>query len=100
MEVDKHFTVKNVIITKGDLGLQAYCLCSVLTQIDNPNMDQINTENDLSSPLFMSENHKEIGNGYFKAGKIEKALEEYSEGLTYDANSVILLSNRAMVYFK
>ena len=63
-------------------------------------MDKINSENDLSSPLFMSENHKEIGNGYFKSGKLDQALEEYSEGLTYDPSSVILLSNRAMVLFK
>nr|XP_033813792.1 RNA polymerase II-associated protein 3 isoform X2 [Geotrypetes seraphini] len=43
---------------------------------------------------------KDLGNGYFKEGKYEAAIECYSRGMTADGTNALLPANRAMAYLK
>ncbi|XP_019398870.1 PREDICTED: RNA polymerase II-associated protein 3 isoform X1 [Crocodylus porosus] len=43
---------------------------------------------------------KDLGNGYFKEGKYEAAIECYTRGITADGTNAILPANRAMAYLK
>ncbi|NXK97052.1 RPAP3 protein, partial [Formicarius rufipectus] len=43
---------------------------------------------------------KDLGNGYFKEGKYEAAIECYSRGIAADGTNALLPANRAMAYLK
>ncbi|KAI1882235.1 hypothetical protein AGOR_G00248600 [Albula goreensis] len=43
---------------------------------------------------------KDLGNGYFKEGKYEAAVECYTRGMEADATNALLPANRAMAYLK
>ncbi|NXB55074.1 RPAP3 protein, partial [Leucopsar rothschildi] len=43
---------------------------------------------------------KDLGNGYFKEGKYEAAIECYTRGITADGTNALLPANRAMAYLK
>ncbi|OXB63450.1 UNVERIFIED_CONTAM: hypothetical protein H355_010713 [Colinus virginianus] len=43
---------------------------------------------------------KEKGNGYFKEGKYEAAIECYTRGIAADGTNALLPANRAMAYLK
>ncbi|KAJ8411293.1 hypothetical protein AAFF_G00172990 [Aldrovandia affinis] len=43
---------------------------------------------------------KDLGNGYFKEGKYEAAVECYTRGMDADATNALLPANRAMAYLK
>ncbi|XP_052016774.1 RNA polymerase II-associated protein 3 [Apodemus sylvaticus] len=43
---------------------------------------------------------KDLGNGYFKEGKYERAIECYSRGIAADSTNALLPANRAMAYLK
>ncbi|XP_029472125.1 RNA polymerase II-associated protein 3 isoform X2 [Rhinatrema bivittatum] len=43
---------------------------------------------------------KDLGNGYFKEGKYEAAIECYSRGIAADGTNALLPANRAMSYLK
>ncbi|NXG94011.1 RPAP3 protein, partial [Stercorarius parasiticus] len=43
---------------------------------------------------------KDLGNGYFKEGKYETAIECYTRGIAADGTNVLLPANRAMAYLK
>lgn len=40
------------------------------------------------------------GNGYFKEGKYEAAIECYTRGIAADGTNALLPANRAMAYLK
>ncbi|KAM6216572.1 RNA polymerase II-associated protein 3 isoform 2-T2 [Rhynchocyon petersi] len=43
---------------------------------------------------------KDRGNGFFKEGKYERAIECYTRGITADGTNALLPANRAMAYLK
>ncbi|KAJ7410009.1 RNA polymerase II-associated protein 3 [Pitangus sulphuratus] len=43
---------------------------------------------------------KDLGNGYFKEGRYEAAIECYTRGITADGTNALLPANRAMAYLK
>ncbi|XP_071589634.1 RNA polymerase II-associated protein 3 isoform X2 [Heliangelus exortis] len=43
---------------------------------------------------------KDLGNGYFKEGKYETAIECYTRGIVADGTNALLPANRAMAYLK
>ncbi|NXY87337.1 RPAP3 protein, partial [Alcedo cyanopectus] len=43
---------------------------------------------------------KDLGNGYFKAGQYEAAIECYSRGMAADGTNALLPANRAMAYLR
>ncbi|XP_039099064.1 RNA polymerase II-associated protein 3 [Hyaena hyaena] len=43
---------------------------------------------------------KDLGNGFFKEGKYERAIECYSRGIAADGTNALLPANRAMAYLK
>nr|XP_060633534.1 RNA polymerase II-associated protein 3 [Anolis sagrei ordinatus] len=43
---------------------------------------------------------KDLGNGYFKEGKYEAAIECYTRGMAADGANALLPANRAMAYLK
>lgn len=43
---------------------------------------------------------KDLGNGYFKEGKYEAAIECYTRGIAADDTNALLPANRAMAYLK
>ncbi|XP_021240698.1 RNA polymerase II-associated protein 3 isoform X2 [Numida meleagris] len=43
---------------------------------------------------------KDMGNGYFKEGKYEAAIECYTRGIAADGSNALLPANRAMAYLK
>nr|KAF6497509.1 RNA polymerase II associated protein 3 [Rousettus aegyptiacus] len=43
---------------------------------------------------------KDMGNGYFKEGKYERAIECYTRGIAADGANALLPANRAMAYLK
>ncbi|XP_038596894.1 RNA polymerase II-associated protein 3 [Tachyglossus aculeatus] len=43
---------------------------------------------------------KDLGNGYFKEGKYERAIECYTRGMAADGGNALLPANRAMAYLK
>lgn len=43
---------------------------------------------------------KDLGNGFFKEGKYEKAIECYTRGIAADGTNALLPANRAMAYLK
>uniref|UniRef100_A0A8C3P7D6 RNA polymerase II-associated protein 3 n=1 Tax=Chrysemys picta bellii TaxID=8478 RepID=A0A8C3P7D6_CHRPI len=43
---------------------------------------------------------KDLGNGYFKEGKYEAAIECYTRGIAADGTNALLPANRAMAYLK
>ncbi|NXO67195.1 RPAP3 protein, partial [Phainopepla nitens] len=43
---------------------------------------------------------KDLGNGYFKEGKYEVAIECYTRGIAADGTNALLPANRAMAYLK
>ncbi|XP_066114292.1 RNA polymerase II-associated protein 3 [Saccopteryx bilineata] len=43
---------------------------------------------------------KDLGNGFFKEGKYEKAIECYTRGIAADGANALLPANRAMAYLK
>ncbi|NWU70174.1 RPAP3 protein, partial [Pterocles burchelli] len=43
---------------------------------------------------------KDLGNGYFKEGKYETAIECYTRGIAADGTNALLPANRAMAYLK
>lgn len=43
---------------------------------------------------------KDMGNGFFKEGKYERAIECYTRGITADGANALLPANRAMAYLK
>ncbi|XP_044279003.1 RNA polymerase II-associated protein 3 [Varanus komodoensis] len=43
---------------------------------------------------------KDLGNGYFKEGKYEQAIECYTRGIAADGTNALLPANRAMAYLK
>ncbi|XP_067420243.1 RNA polymerase II-associated protein 3 isoform X2 [Emydura macquarii macquarii] len=43
---------------------------------------------------------KDLGNGYFKEGKYEAAIECYTRGIAADGANALLPANRAMAYLK
>ncbi|NXL88667.1 RPAP3 protein, partial [Alectura lathami] len=43
---------------------------------------------------------KDLGNGYFKEGKYEAAIECYTRGIAADGSNALLPANRAMAYLK
>uniref|UniRef100_A0ACB8FP02 Uncharacterized protein n=1 Tax=Sphaerodactylus townsendi TaxID=933632 RepID=A0ACB8FP02_9SAUR len=43
---------------------------------------------------------KDLGNGYFKEGKYEAAVECYTRGIAADGTNALLPANRAMAYLK
>ncbi|XP_028912243.1 RNA polymerase II-associated protein 3 isoform X1 [Ornithorhynchus anatinus] len=43
---------------------------------------------------------KDLGNGYFKEGKFERAIECYTRGIAADGTNALLPANRAMAYLK
>ncbi|RXM97543.1 RNA polymerase II-associated protein 3 [Acipenser ruthenus] len=43
---------------------------------------------------------KDLGNGYFKEGKYEAAIECYAKGMAADGTNALLPANRAMAYLK
>ncbi|MBN3300732.1 RNA polymerase II-associated protein 3 [Amia ocellicauda] len=43
---------------------------------------------------------KDLGNGYFKEGKYEAAVECYTRGMAADGTNALLPANRAMAYLK
>ncbi|KAM6424807.1 RNA polymerase II-associated protein 3 [Rhynochetos jubatus] len=43
---------------------------------------------------------KDMGNGYFKEGKYEAAIECYTRGIAADGTNALLPANRAMAYLK
>uniref|UniRef100_A0A8D0L6A9 RNA polymerase II-associated protein 3 n=1 Tax=Sphenodon punctatus TaxID=8508 RepID=A0A8D0L6A9_SPHPU len=43
---------------------------------------------------------KDLGNGYFKEGKYEAAIECYTRGMAADGSNALLPANRAMAYLK
>ncbi|NXC03503.1 RPAP3 protein, partial [Orthonyx spaldingii] len=43
---------------------------------------------------------KDLGNGYFKEGKYEAAIECYTRGMAADGTNALLPANRAMAYLK
>ncbi|KAJ8249782.1 hypothetical protein COCON_G00229980 [Conger conger] len=43
---------------------------------------------------------KDLGNGYFKEGRYEVAVECYSKGMEADATNALLPANRAMAFLK
>ncbi|XP_025786297.1 RNA polymerase II-associated protein 3 [Puma concolor] len=43
---------------------------------------------------------KDLGNGYFKEGKYERAIECYTRGIAADGTNALLPANRAMAYLK
>lgn len=43
---------------------------------------------------------KDLGNGYFKEGKYERAIECYTRGIAADGANALLPANRAMAYLK
>ncbi|XP_062990035.1 RNA polymerase II-associated protein 3 [Elgaria multicarinata webbii] len=43
---------------------------------------------------------KDLGNGYFKEGKYEIAIECYTRGIAADGTNALLPANRAMAYLK
>ncbi|KAM6153302.1 RNA polymerase II-associated protein 3 isoform 2-T2 [Erethizon dorsatum] len=43
---------------------------------------------------------KDLGNGYFKEGKYESAIECYTRGIAADGANALLPANRAMAYLK
>ncbi|XP_051016228.1 RNA polymerase II-associated protein 3 [Acomys russatus] len=43
---------------------------------------------------------KDLGNGFFKEGKYERAIECYTRGIAADSTNALLPANRAMAYLK
>lgn len=43
---------------------------------------------------------KDLGNGFFKEGKYERAIECYTQGIAADGANALLPANRAMAYLK
>lgn len=43
---------------------------------------------------------KDLGNGFFKEGKYERAVECYTRGIAADGTNALLPANRAMAYLK
>ncbi|XP_006865391.1 PREDICTED: RNA polymerase II-associated protein 3 isoform X2 [Chrysochloris asiatica] len=43
---------------------------------------------------------KDLGNGFFKEGKYERAIECYTQGMAADGTNALLPANRAMAYLK
>lgn len=43
---------------------------------------------------------KDLGNGFFKEGKYEQAIECYTRGIAADSTNALLPANRAMAYLK
>nr|XP_060513831.1 RNA polymerase II-associated protein 3 [Panthera onca] len=43
---------------------------------------------------------KDLGNGFFKEGKYERAIECYTRGIAADGSNALLPANRAMAYLK
>uniref|UniRef100_A0A673UAT9 RNA polymerase II-associated protein 3 n=1 Tax=Suricata suricatta TaxID=37032 RepID=A0A673UAT9_SURSU len=43
---------------------------------------------------------KDLGNGFFKEGKYERAIECYTQGMAADGSNALLPANRAMAYLK
>ncbi|XP_049481298.1 RNA polymerase II-associated protein 3 [Panthera uncia] len=43
---------------------------------------------------------KDLGNGFFKEGKYERAIECYTRGIVADGTNALLPANRAMAYLK
>ncbi|XP_006888231.1 PREDICTED: RNA polymerase II-associated protein 3 isoform X2 [Elephantulus edwardii] len=43
---------------------------------------------------------KDMGNGFFKEGKYERAIECYTRGIAADGTNALLPANRAMAYLK
>ncbi|XP_036991363.2 RNA polymerase II-associated protein 3 [Artibeus jamaicensis] len=43
---------------------------------------------------------KDLGNGFFKEGKYERAIECYTRGIAADGTNALLPANRAMAYLK
>ncbi|GAB1299779.1 RNA polymerase II-associated protein 3 [Apodemus speciosus] len=43
---------------------------------------------------------KDLGNGFFKEGKYERAIECYTRGIAADSANALLPANRAMAYLK
>uniref|UniRef100_A0A8C6I7E9 RNA polymerase II-associated protein 3 n=1 Tax=Mus spicilegus TaxID=10103 RepID=A0A8C6I7E9_MUSSI len=43
---------------------------------------------------------KDLGNGFFKEGKYEQAIECYTRGIAADCTNALLPANRAMAYLK
>ncbi|NXN91177.1 RPAP3 protein, partial [Rhinopomastus cyanomelas] len=43
---------------------------------------------------------KDLGNGYFKEGKYEAAIDCYTRGIAADGSNALLPANRAMAYLK
>ncbi|KAK7808117.1 hypothetical protein U0070_021410 [Myodes glareolus] len=43
---------------------------------------------------------KDLGNGFFKEGKYERAIECYTRGMAADGTNALLPANRAMAYLK
>ncbi|XP_028645206.1 RNA polymerase II-associated protein 3 [Grammomys surdaster] len=43
---------------------------------------------------------KDLGNGFFKEGKYEEAIECYTRGIAADSTNALLPANRAMAYLK
>ncbi|KAL1767606.1 RNA polymerase II-associated protein 3 [Sigmodon hispidus] len=43
---------------------------------------------------------KDLGNGFFKEGKYEQAIECYTRGMAADGTNALLPANRAMAYLK
>nr|XP_028601570.1 RNA polymerase II-associated protein 3-like [Podarcis muralis]XP_028601571.1 RNA polymerase II-associated protein 3-like [Podarcis muralis]XP_028601572.1 RNA polymerase II-associated protein 3-like [Podarcis muralis]XP_028601573.1 RNA polymerase II-associated protein 3-like [Podarcis muralis]XP_028601574.1 RNA polymerase II-associated protein 3-like [Podarcis muralis] len=60
--------------------------------------EQKQTEEEQLKQKAMAE--KDLGNGYFKEGKYEIAIECYTRGIAADGTNALLPANRAMAYLK
>ncbi|XP_022375461.1 RNA polymerase II-associated protein 3 isoform X2 [Enhydra lutris kenyoni] len=68
------------------------------TMIKSPEGGKKQIEEQQNKQQAVSE--KDLGNGFFKEGKYERAIECYTRGIAADGTNALLPANRAMAYLK
>ncbi|XP_004693237.1 PREDICTED: RNA polymerase II-associated protein 3 [Condylura cristata] len=68
------------------------------TVIKSNQGEEKQTEEQRNKQQAVSE--KDLGNGFFKEGKYERAIECYTRGIAADGTNALLPANRAMAYLK
>lgn len=68
------------------------------TVVKSPEEEKKQMEEKWNKQQAMSE--KDRGNGYFKEGRYERAIECYTRGIAADGTNALLPANRAMAYLK
>ncbi|XP_015208488.1 RNA polymerase II-associated protein 3 isoform X2 [Lepisosteus oculatus] len=71
-------------------------LANEAPQVDESEQKRIEEEQSKQQAVVQ----KDLGNGYFKEGKYEAAVECYTRGMSADGTNALLPANRAMAYLK